>query len=359
MSQKPLPNSLPKKPPGSLRRHPQTGGWYWRVSRRHVPAGIRGKRKILDIPLTPQGAVTATKSKGVAEAIRKMLWQRWHPKPGSATPKMLASYLDGFEDWCAQQSVAQTTKFNVWAVKQFIDRSGLTEPWALSRKAVQDYLIALRKEDELAPRTQMKHRSAISMFCRYLIEEEILDHNVAINARVQQTNDSPPRFLTDDQVDALLAKDLPDWLRLAVMIGLETGARVGEIRQLTHEAILPQAIQITASKTRNFRYVPISDVLRPALPVGGAGPMFPEMDRWAWGKALKAVTKDMPIFGTVDGGRAGKQWHLLRSTFAVRRARGIGLERPATLWELMAWMGHSNPKTMQYYIDLARAFGVE
>ena len=50
----------------------------------------------------------------------------------------------------------------------------------------------------------------------------------------------------------------------------------------------------------------------------------------------------------------GKQFHLLRSTFAVNQARkGVPWQ------ELMYTMGHSNPQTSMLYINLARAAGVE
>lgn len=94
-----------------------------------------------------------------------------------------------------------------------------------------------------------------------------------------------------------------------------------------------------ASKT--YRHVPITPRLRKHL-AGGEGFIFPRCDARGWCRMLERATKDFPEFGN------GKLWHLLGSTFAVRRARA-----GATVWELMAPIGHTNPQTTMRYINLA------
>ena len=85
--------------------------------------------------------------------------------------------------------------------------------------------------------------------------------------------------------------------------------------------------------------------------------VFPQHDpRW-WGELLVRITEPLPVFGAI-GRRVGSQWHLLRSTWAVNRARGIGLDSPATLWKLMAWGGWKIPTTPMRYINVARAAGM-
>ena len=59
--------------------------------------------------------------------------------------------------------------------------------------------------------------------------------------------------------------------------------------------------------------------------------------------------RPLPVFGETPR-CVGNQWHLLRSTFAVRKA-GEG----ATLWQLMAWLGHKTPQTTMRYVNIARA----
>lgn len=54
----------------------------------------------------------------------------------------------------------------------------------------------------------------------------------------------------------------------------------------------------------------------------------------------------------------GNAWHLLRSTWAVRMARGVNeLGRPLTLWELMGRGGWTSPQTVMRYISLAGLSG--
>ena len=48
--------------------------------------------------------------------------------------------------------------------------------------------------------------------------------------------------------------------------------------------------------------------------------------------------------------RAGNWWHLLRHTYAVNRVRA-----GATLWQLMAELGRTNPQTTMRYVNIARA----
>ena len=108
------------------------------------------------------------------------------------------------------------------------------------------------------------------------------------------------------------------------------------------------------TKTGSWRVVPVPRAVQRHLPRGNpADSVFPHREAQEWVKRLRRLTEDLPVFGELDGKRVGNQWHLLRSTWAVNRARA-----GASIWQLMAWGGWRNMQTVLRYVNTARAAGL-
>jgi len=315
----------------------------------------------------------ATKSMQHAKAVRRRLWDQWGRRTQTATGAVgVDRWLDAFEMWNANKGTSKRqVAFNVGTATKFIEFAGGPRPWEISAEAVDRYLAALRDGAidggrARTPRTVQAHAVAIGMFCKFLIRRGVLDVNPADGVDLARPVRRPPLFLTTQQIKALLKKaraDGPPWLADAIAVGVYQGPRMAQIRALRWQDVYGDHILFgaaTPTKTGDYRTVPIFPEMRPILrkmrrAAGGKaaeGVVFPQHDpRW-WLENLSRVTEGMAPFGKRE------QWKLLRSTFACQRAGGVGLDRPASPWELAAWLGHASVATTMRYVNLARAAGL-
>jgi len=349
-----------KKLPGSLWKHPKTGGWYWQVRK-------PGEKKRRSFPMRLVGQRYATKVKSLAQARQRHLWKQWMG-PLGAPVRTIETWILDFQDWNRNTAAEPQVRYNGWIVRQFASSQGIREPMDITPEAIQDYITARREgtlgddggaepKRRASQRTLVAHRNALGKFCRFLMLRRQTDHNPARLIELRQPSKRPPRYLTDRQISRLLKQTKkigPPWMYLAVCVGLYEGLRRGEIAELTWADIGTDGMVVHAGKTADWRTVPIFPEMGAVLESTPRGDdaeyVFPRHNpRW-WGELLSRITEQLPVF--LD---AEKQWSLLRNTFAVQRARGVGMNRPATVWELLAWLGHKNPTTTMRYVNIARA----
>jgi len=333
-------------PPGSIWRHPKTGGWYWTL-------GARDRRR--SFPLVPRGRKHATKAKSIAERVRRRMWEEMTQGGEKVPPKGMAAWIDEFQQWNEMSASARQARFNADVIRKFTRTQQVRHPWDVSADAAQAYLLAL-KEGGLAPATQGRHRSAIRKFCRYLMLKQQLDANPADQTETERVYHRPPRYLTTEQEIGLLRAAHGHPLFPAIVLALETGLRISEIIALRWRDVQPGGVVIgtdAATKTYQWRVVPVPGFVWAVLGTRGCpeSHVFAQHGvRWHV-EQLRRLTGNLPVFG--EAGGVGNQWHLLRSTFAVNQARA-----GKTLWRIMELLGHSNPQTTMRYIDVARAAGV-
>lgn len=331
---------------GSLYR--KRGRWYWSV---RPP----GERKFRNIALVPAGKRAATRNKLTAQAIQKRLWTQWQDKNPRA-PKGFAHWVEQYKAVNALESSLRTADRNAKILTAFAARYDIDQPYQITQDMVQGYLIFLHKDKKLSAATVHKYRNAIRKFCRFLIPRGEIDGNPAAKDMVvvPRIYHPPPRYLTDEQVRAFLAEAKYSPLLPAIRLVLDTGLRLGEIQSLKQKHIRNGSLVVGAdnpNKTYQWRVLPIGKHVIRLLPTGdNDDPVFPPMEKQEWVKRLRTITEDLPVFGELEGRRAGNQWHLLRSTWAVNQARS-----GKTLWDLMALGGWTNPQTVMRYINIAHA----
>lgn len=371
-----LMRQAPKRPPGCVWKHPKTGGFYWKVRSDFVPAKLRGRGRYTNLPLRPIGLDKATKTKAMAENVRARLWRQWLENDGQEpVAATLEHLLTEFKAWHASRGTKEPqTHRTVWIVRQFLTHANASSVDGFTLAALHAYLadVAGRR----SKRTVQAHRNALHLFCRFLELRQAIEHNPVRLVEVARPDRRPPRYLTDPQISALLQharRSGPPWLATAICVGLYAGLRVSEIRQLRWQDVDGEMLVVggaAATKTGDWRTVPIPRPLAAALGRWrrrcgkgsrvGSGSVFPHAhSKSYWSAQMSKLTEPLPVFGELAGHRTGNQWHLLRSTFAVQAARGrftrSGL--PANMWELMAWLGHSNPATTMKYVNIAQAAG--
>jgi len=373
--------SRPKSPQGCLYRHAKTGGYYWQVAARWAPVEMRAGKKILALPMAFGPSGFATKSKKHAEAVRRRLWVEWGRRTQTATGDVgVDKHLSAFEVWNTNKGTGgRQVAFNVAVATKFLDFSGRPEPWEISPSAVDRYLAAVRDGsvdggDKRTARTVKAHAIAIGMFCKFLIRHGAMDLNPVDGIDLARAVKRPPQFLTTREIEALLerarlgeidGKAVPPWLHDAIAVGVYEGPRMAKIRALRWQDVYDDHLLIgggSPTKTGDYRTVPIFPEMRPVLEAmreaaGGAGEglsgfIFPQHNTRWWLEQFERVVAVFPAFGRRE------KWKLLRSTFACQRAGGVGLDRPASPWELAAWLGHASVATTMRYVNLARAAGL-
>ncbi len=351
-------DGFPKKPPGSLWRHPETGRWHWKVRRPGDPPGTRK-----NVAMIPLGKRTATRVKGIAEKCRKRLWKQWTADGPNPVPRDMEEWVKQFEAWGRMSASEQHAHYNAQVARRFINQQNIKHAWQIDVECLQEYLQWIAAGDKaakrmaLSPGTQRRQRTALSRFCRFLMIKRQLEVNPAAACEVQRVYKRPPRFLPTNQVSNLLKRTKGSKIHAAVVFGLETGLRLSEMRALRWRDVSGVEVIVGAevtTKTFQWRSVPITEKAREALgePGNPADRIFLDKTPTWYVEQLTALTKELPVFGELKGG-VGNQWHLLRSTFAVNQARA-----GKNLWELMALLGHSTPQTTMRYVNIAQAAGV-
>ena len=167
--------------------------------------------------------------------------------------------------------------------------------------------------------------------------------NAAADVQPPRVRPSPPRALSDGQVDVLLSLDLARRDRALLTLLLDTGVRLGELAGLRWPEVGGDLVRVDG-KT-GARFVPLSPATRALLVglgdaehlwVGLRGPLT------TWG-VQQAVRRALRRVG-VGGGP-----HLLRHTFAR-----LYVEHGGDLVTLQLILGHSQISTTRIYLAFDR-----
>ena len=104
------------------------------------------------------------------------------------------------------------------------------------------------------PATINRRKACWSVLMQFAVDEEYIATNPAKGIASKTENNARIRFLDDDERKALLAAcDASDWplLKLLVVLGMTTGARLGELQSLRWEGIDLKKRTATLAMTKN------------------------------------------------------------------------------------------------------------
>jgi integrase/recombinase XerD len=233
---------------------------------------------------------------------------------------------------------------------------------ALGQRDLADFIGALRDQG-LSARSVARAVHAVRGLYRFAVREGRLEADPMENLRAPRAFTALPRYLSLDQVDALLAAPagsgplgLRDRAILEVLYA--SGLRVSELTGLRVEEVdLDVGILRCLGKGRKERLVPVGDAAcacvrryleeaRPRLAKGAASPFLFLSNRGArltssglWGLVRRhAVTAGVERVLTP---------HVLRHSFATHL-----LERGVDLRTLQAMLGHADISTTQIYTHI-------
>jgi integrase/recombinase XerD len=214
----------------------------------------------------------------------------------------------------------------------------------------------------LAPRSVGRAVATIRGFYKYLVVDRQLSRSPAEDLRPPRAWPALPKFLSMDQVDALIAAAdvaTPRGLRDRAMIEVlyATGMRVSELVGLRSADLHLDAHYVTCvGKGNKERLIPIGDEAtdwvrryqregRPQILTSGRG-TSPRLFLNARGRPLSRVGfwKILKAYGQRAGLPGSISPHVLRHSFATHL-----LDRGADLRAIQTMLGHADLSTTQIY----------
>jgi integrase/recombinase XerD len=225
--------------------------------------------------------------------------------------------------------------------------------------------IAWRSEQGAKPRSTARQLSSFRRFYRYLLRESVIQEDPTIKIDMPRIGRSLPQFLTEGEVEALLAApDVSDPLghrdRTMLEVLYATGLRVSELINLKHSEInLNQGVLRIVGKGDRERLIPLGEESQNWIRDFIAGPrteillerqtdyLFPtrrgdRMTRQAFWHIIKRYSKLADISSKMSP-------HTLRHAFATHL-----LNNGADLRVVQMLLGHSDLSTTQIYTHVAR-----
>jgi integrase/recombinase XerD len=248
------------------------------------------------------------------------------------------------------------------AYTEWLAGIGIADPAAIAQNVVSQYArhLATRVEKPLTSSSVARMLSTVRGFHRFMLEEEVVETDVASEIAPPKLAARLPKAISVDQVNALLATTDGDEvvsLRNKALLELlyATGARVSEAVGLNVDDVIDAEVVRLTGKGSKQRIVPLGSYARRAVDayLVRARPMFSKR-----GRATPA------LFLGVRGQRVSRQnaWliirqaaeragiaadvspHTLRHSFATHL-----LEGGADVRVVQELLGHSSVATTQIY----------
>lgn len=353
------------------RKDARTGKWYFRKWV-ELPSGKR--KRLYGSPFDTKREADDAERDAIAEAE--------HPvKPPS--PRF-ADWFEGrfWREWVlggprgANRPSEQEAKRSIFRV-HLRDYFGDIPLDKIDHSIINTFRAQLRGrvdkkgQRELSEKTINNILAVLSKPLTYAVKVGVLDRAPSVGvAKVERPE---AKFLEFEEVAALLdaaSRDREPEYVVAILLAVEAGLRIGEVKALHWEHVDMKARTITVSqqvrpvsdqggskvevfgppKGKTRRTVPMSPALYNALRhrLPRAGFVVPSAN----GKhkrtqesrsAMERIAKRAELAQQVGG-----EWHILRHTFATHAA-ALGVNP----WSLNQWMGHKRMEETMLYVSLA------
>lgn len=250
-------------------------------------------------------------------------------------------------------------------IEQFISYCNIKNINQLTSSNINKFINFMANQ-YLAPKTQARKLSAIREFCKFLLSENIIEHNPSTFIDSPKQEKLLPKFLNSSEMEKLIKQaksdDTSKYHYLAAMLILmyHCGLRVSEVISLQVKNINYDKKQIKVfGKGSKERIIPISDTAiheileytnhrRNFLDIDNSPWLFPSktsksghITRDSFFKHLKTIASHTGIYPS----RISP--HILRHSFATQLLRNN-----ADLRSVQKMLGHENITTTEIYTHI-------
>nr|WP_295737391.1 site-specific tyrosine recombinase XerD [uncultured Acidocella sp.] len=272
---------------------------------------------------------------------------------------MAQDQVEAFLEMLAAERGAAPNTLNAYQ-SDIIDFSGFLTPrqGLLTAQApdISAYLQSIAQSG-MAAKTQARRLSTIRQFYLFLLREGVRNDNPASEMPTPKRPKSLPKYLSENEVDALLAaaEYMDGGPGLKAHAGLEilysTGLRISEMLDLKRSAFNPNtAILLVKGKGGKERIVPVSEPAQRAASAlqsfNGAKSryLFPGRDasKPMTRQGFALLLKQVALEAGLDPARLSP--HVLRHSFASHL-----LARGADLRAVQKLLGHADIATTEIY----------
>ncbi|HMU62326.1 MAG TPA: site-specific tyrosine recombinase XerD [Gemmatimonadales bacterium] len=280
-------------------------------------------------------------------------------------------WLEGFRDFLSleaghSQHTVDNYLRDLRRLAEFADARGLSDPAALTRPLLRDFVFAL-KDLGLSAATIRRHVSAVRTYFGFLLGEGIVREDPSDRLESPRLGRTLPETLSVPEIEALLAAPSIDeplgWRDRALLeLGYGAGLRVSELCGLgLTDLVLSEGLVRVLGKGSKERLVPIGRSVLGALSVY-LHTLRPTLDRGASKQRVFLNNRGQPLsrvgaWGIVKRAatRAGLTKtvtpHTLRHSFATHL-----LEGGADLRAVQEMLGHADLSTTQIYTHVDREY---
>lgn len=266
----------------------------------------------------------------------------------------LSAAVEGFLSALVGDVSPSTANWYAAGMKSFIDYAGGDLPLAaLTPVVIRGYKAKLVNGGRSLYTVHGRQRAVRRLFS-WLLEEGLIERNVALDVPLVRLPPQPPKALTDDDLSRLLARLPQESIRdRAIILFLaDTGCRVGGLCSLTPAAVdVPERCANVTEKGGRGRRVYFTDVTGDALALWLA--VRPDSDSPALFLSERGgplTTNGVRMLLERIGKRAGVKGRINAHSFRHAFARSF-LRNGGNLAALGRILGHSpgSPVTARYY----------
>lgn len=267
--------------------------------------------------------------------------------------------IEAFDKFILDKTIENLSEYTIadykCMVSLFIKYIGTSNDVLLLEDEIhlKRYILHLRDKN-LSSRTIHTYVKQIKVFYKYLVSKKYITCNPASDMRIRYDK-KIPEILSVDEVKSLMSiKNIRD--RLIVLLVLDTGLRKREISNLKVSDIKKDMIFVHSGKGGKDRVVPLSSVMHDALMdyIDNRPSYTDEVFQCVDGRPLSYVGIRC-VFNRLKKktGIARLTPHLLRHTYGT-----YYVERGGDIKVLQILLGHSDTKTTEIYVHLAKILDV-
>lgn len=208
----------------------------------------------------------------------------------------------------------------------------------------------------IAPATVNRERCTLSKLMNMALRRGLVERNPVAAVRPLRENNCRERYLEYDEERRLL-ESAPEWLKQMIMIGLQTGMRLGEILEIRRGDVdrTRKLLRVPKTKSGQVRHVPLNDVALAVLdgvpPFVGSSFVFVSPvtgSTYPKTSVTHAFRRAAELSGLAVDGPDKVTFHTLRHTVVSRLVAAGMPDR-----KIMKMVGHSTSAMVSRYAHLS------